>query len=330
MRKAWVKVDPWDKELAITALEGGADGVLLPPGYSDEVKQLGRILTIAEDGDIKLGEEVISFAISSGSDEDEILRLSKSKKVILACSDWTIIPLENLIAKGANVIAQVNTLEEAQTAFGILEKGVDHILLCNRSSGEIKKILQQIKSKTDAIPLITAEITEIKPLGMGDRVCVDTCTEMKIGEGMLVGNSSSALFLVHSESISNPYVAPRPFRVNAGPVHAYTRTPGGKTRYLSELGAGDEVLIIDYKGNSSVAIVGRLKVEKRPLILVKALAGAQEISAILQNAETIRLTTPEGNPVSVATLKPRDQVLVALEASGRHFGIKIDETIIEK
>jgi 3-dehydroquinate synthase II len=180
------------------------------------------------------------------------------------------------------------------------------------------------------IPLVAAEITEIKPLGMGDRVCVDTCTEMKIGEGMLVGNSSSALFLIHSESISNPYVAPRPFRVNAGPVHAYTRVPGGKTRYLSELSAGDPVLIIDYKGNSTAAIVGRLKVEKRPLILVKAKTDTQEITAILQNAETIRLTAPDGKPISVASLKTGDQVLVALESSGRHFGIKIDETITEK
>jgi 3-dehydroquinate synthase II len=330
MRKIWVKIDPWDKELVITALEGGADGVLIPQGYSQEVKQLGRILTIAKDGDIKLGEEVITFAINSGSDEDEIIKLSKSKLIILECSNWTIIPLENLIAKGANVIAQVQTIEEAQTAFGILEKGVDQILLCIKNSIELKKALHQLKSKTDHIPLVAAEITEIKPLGMGDRVCVDTCTEMKIGEGMLVGNSSSALFLVHSESISNPYVAPRPFRVNAGPVHAYTRVPGEKTRYLSELSAGDQVMIIDYKGNSGVAIVGRLKVEKRPLILVKAIVDKQEISAILQNAETIRLTMPDGNPISVANLKTGDQVLVALEASGRHFGIKIEETITEK
>jgi 3-dehydroquinate synthase II len=330
MRKIWVKVDPWDKELITTALEGGADGVLVPQGYSQEVKQLGRILTISEDGDVKLGEEVIPYAIRSGSDEDTILALSKTKQVILECGDWTIIPLENLIAKGAQVIAQVQSLEEAQTAFGILEKGVDHILICIQNPIELKKALQQLKEKKDIIPLVAAEITEIKSLGMGDRVCVDTCTEMKIGEGMLVGNSSSALFLVHSESISNPYVAPRPFRVNAGPVHAYTRVPEGKTRYLSELAAGDPVLIIDYKGNSHVAIVGRLKIEKRPLLLVRARVESQEITTILQNAETIRLTMPDGNPISVANLKIGDRVLVALEDTGRHFGIKIDETITEK
>jgi 3-dehydroquinate synthase II len=77
-------------------------------------------------------------------------------------------------------------------------------------------------------------------------------------------------------------------------------------------------------------VVGRLKIEKRPLMLVKAKIGDKEITTILQNAETIRLTDPEGKPVSVAVIKPGDKVLVATEDSGRHFGMKIDETITEK
>ncbi|MBW1724276.1 MAG: 3-dehydroquinate synthase II, partial [Deltaproteobacteria bacterium] len=164
----------------------------------------------------------------------------------------------------------------------------------------------------------------------GDRVCVDTCTSMGMGQGMLVGNSSSALFLIHSESISNPYVSPRPFRVNAGPVHSYTRIPGGKTRYLSELSAGDQVLVVDFKGNTSTGIVGRLKIEKRPLMLIKAVFDGKEIATIVQNAETIRLTDPEGKALSVVSLVPGDKVLVAMEEGGRHFGIKIEESITEK
>jgi len=76
--------------------------------------------------------------------------------------------------------------------------------------------------------------------------------------------------------------------------------------------------------------VGRLKIEKRPLMLVKAAVDDNEVTTILQNAETIRLTDPEGKPVSVVSLKPGDKVLVAVEESGRHFGLKIDETITEK
>lgn len=330
MRKIWVKVDPWDKKMVTTALEGGADGIMVPEGFSTKVKELGRIETISEDGDLTVGEDVVFFTIESNEDEDEIVQLSRHKKVILQCADWTVIPLENLIAKGADVIAQVENIQEAQTAFGILEKGVNHILLHTSNAIELKNALTRLCSDEEKIDLQEAEIVEISPLGMGDRVCVDTCTSMSIGEGMLVGNSSSALFLVHAESVSNPYVAPRPFRVNAGPVHAYTRVPGGKTRYLSEFAAGDKILITDFRGKTTTGIVGRLKIEKRPLMLIKASVGGNNITTILQNAETIRLTTPDGTPASVVTLKPGDKVLVATEAGGRHFGHKIDETIMEK
>ena len=330
MRKIWVKVDPWDKKIVTTALEGGADGIMLPKGFSEKAKALGRVQTISEDGDLKLDKDVVIFTIKSGEDEDEIVKLSQKKKVILQCSDWTIIPLENLIAKGAEVIAQVRNLEEMETAFGILEKGVRHVVYHADDVIELKKVLSWFRSRGDRTALQIAEVIEVKPVGMGDRVCVDTCTSMGMGQGMLVGNSSNALFLIHSESISNPYVSPRPFRVNAGPVHSYTRVPGGKTRYLSELSAGDQVLIVDFNGNTTTGIVGRLKIEKRPLMLVKAVAGGKEMTTIVQNAETIRLTDPEGNAISVVNLSPGDKILVAMEEGGRHFGMKIEESITEK
>ncbi|MBU0465323.1 MAG: 3-dehydroquinate synthase II [Proteobacteria bacterium] len=330
MRKIWVNIDPWDKHMVTTALEGGADGIMVPKGYSEKVKKLGRIDTISEDGDLKLGKDVIFYTIKSSDDEDEIVKLSQSKKVILHCQDWTVIPLENLIAKGADVIVQVDDFKKAETAFGILEKGVQHILFHATDMVQLKQVLSYVRSKQDNILLETAQIQEITPLGMGDRVCVDTCTSMVKGQGMLVGNTSHVMFLVHAETVSNPYVAPRPFRVNAGPVHAYTKVPGGRTRYLSELSAGDKVLIVDFKGNTVTGIVGRLKIEKRPLMLVRAIVNEKEVTTILQNAETIRLTSSEGNPISVVNLNPGDKVLVAVEKGGRHFGYKIDETITER
>ncbi len=330
MRKMWIKVEPWDKKIVTTALEGGADGVMVPKGYTKKVKELGKIKTISEDGDLKLGQDVVVYKIKSGEDEEEILKLTQTKKVILECADWTVIPLENLIAKGADVIAQVASIEDAQTAFGILEKGVRQVLFHTRDPLELKKALSSVGAEIEKTPLEEAKIMQIIPVGMGDRVCVDTCTAMKQGEGMLIGNTSSVLFLVHSESISNPYVAPRPFRVNAGAVHAYTRVPGGKTRYLSELAAGDQILITDFHGSTVTGIVGRLKIEKRPLMLIKAEVKGKPVSTIVQNAETIRLTDPSGKAVSVVGLKAGDKVLVAVEEGGRHFGYKIDETINEK
>lgn len=330
MRKIWVNVDPWDKDIVTTALESGADGIMVPKGYSQKVKELGKITTISEDGDIVFGKDIEVITITHGDQEEEILKLSQKKMVILETTDWTIIPLENLIAKGADVIAKVRNYDEALLAFGILEKGVKQILFHTNDPVELKNALKKLKETDEITELSVAEIMDVVPVGMGDRVCVDTCTHMEKGQGMLVGNSSSTLFLVHAETVSNPYVAPRPFRINAGAVHAYTRVPGGKTRYLSELASGDSILIHDFNGKATVGIVGRLKIEKRPMMLIRALVDGKEVNTIVQNAETIRLTSPQGEPLSVVSLKKGDKVLVATEACGRHFGHMIEETITEK
>jgi 3-dehydroquinate synthase II len=52
---------------------------------------------------------------------------------------------------------------------------------------------------------------------------------------------------------------------------------------------------------------------------------------ILQNAETIRLMTKDGKLLSVTEVKVGDEVLgYAKPASGRHFGMEVDEYIVEK
>jgi 3-dehydroquinate synthase II len=330
MKRLWVKVDPWDKKLVTTALESGADAVWVPPGRAEEVRALGRITVVAPDGDLVPGQDVQEVAIHSTADEAEVIRRAGLGPVVVQTPDWTIIPLENLVAQSNNIYVEVRDQDAARTALGVLEKGVDGLVVTDASPALIKAIARLVQEASPPQALTTARISRLQPLGMGDRVCVDTCSNMSPGEGMLVGNSSGGLFLVHAESLENPYVAPRPFRVNAGPVHAYIRVTGDKTRYLGELKAGDEVLLVNYQGRTTPAVVGRVKVERRPLLLVTGEADGREISTILQNAETIRLTRPNGEAVSIVTLQPGDEVLVALEETGRHFGHKIQETILEK
>jgi 3-dehydroquinate synthase II len=330
MKQLWVKIDPWDKKLVTTALESGADAVWVPPGRTADVKALGLITVVAPDGDLAPGQDVQEVAIESTADEPEVIRLARQGPVVVRTPDWTIIPLENLVAQSHNIFVEVRDVDEARTALGVLEKGVDGLVVVGATPAVVKNIARLVKEASPPVTLTTARITGLRPLGMGDRVCVDTCSNLGLGEGMLVGNSSGGLFLVHAESLENPYVAPRPFRVNAGPVHAYIRVTGEKTRYLGELAAGDEVLVVNHQGRTTSAVVGRVKVERRPLMLVVAAAEGREISTILQNAETIRLTRPDGEAASIVTLKPGDEVLVALEETGRHFGHKIQETILEK
>ncbi len=254
--------------------------------------------------------------------------------VIIDCLDWRVIPLENLIAKGrgkSTLLAEVATAEDAKIVLEALELGTDGVVLKTSDLAELEKTIKVVKNSLPKMSLTVAKILSVKTIGSGARVCVDTVDLMSPGEGMLVGCQSAGFFLVEAEVSENPYVQSRPFRVNAGPASHYTLTSIEGTRYLSELKAGDEVLIVSRDGRVRITNVGRSKIEFRPLILIEALAGDTKIKTILQNAETIRVVTPTASK-PVTELKVNDEVLVHVAAKGgRHFGISVpEETVIEK
>jgi 3-dehydroquinate synthase II len=256
---------------------------------------------------------------------------------VVVGEDWTIIPLENLIARigdETELVAGVTSAEEARTAFETLEQGADSVLVDTDDPDEIRATCDvRDAAEREHLDLRWAEVTAVERTGMADRVCVDTGSLMDHDEGMLVGSMSRGLFFVHAETAESPYVASRPFRVNAGAVHAYVRAPDGGTRYLAELGSGDEVQIVDADGNTREAIVGRVKIEKRPMFRVQARLetadGEDRIETLLQNAETIKVHTRDGRR-AVTDLEPGDEVLVYYEDTARHFGEAVEESIIEK
>ena len=253
--------------------------------------------------------------------------------LLINCPNWKIIPLENLIAEAkgrSKLLARTTSFDESRIALSTLELGADGIALASHDMSEILRTRDLILGDSEDISLSTAIVTSVKPIGTGARVCVDTTEILEPGEGLLTGSSSQALFLAEGEVHPNPHVNSRPFRVNAGPVSSYVLMAKGKTRYLSELSAGETVLLIDRTGRTRSVDVARIKIERRPMILVEANIGNRKITTIVQNAETVRLVTRDGSK-SVSEIKPGDEVLVRFEEGGRHFGTKVaDEMIIEK
>lgn len=332
------------KSLITAALESGAKGVLVLPEDVEKTRKLGNIDIVSEEGEIVLVRNIkkIKGGKSCGyveirSKEDERFAAEMAKKsdfIIVVGRDWKVIPMENLIAElqkeKVRVMAGVKDSKEARLAFETLEVGVDGVLLQNGNINEIKRIGELVMSVSKKIPLKTAKVTKLRQVGMGDRVCVDTASLLSIGEGMLLGSQSNGLFLVHSETLESEYVASRPFRVNAGAVHAYILTPRNKTKYLSEINAGDEVLVTDSGGNARSVVVGRVKIEKRPMMLLEARCGRKTYKTLLQNAETINLVDKDGNPVSIAKLKKGDEIQVYVKETGRHFGMEVEESVIER
>ena len=276
------------------------------------------------------------FRILSNKDIDGVLAAAEGGLdfVIVEVEDWRIIPLENVIAKlhkvNTRIFAVAKSPKEVRKMFSILEVGVDGVIFATSSVGEAREALVYLGTRS--FEMKRAKVTEVREVGDGERVCVDTASMLHAGEGMLVGSRSNFLFLVHNESVGSSFTSPRPFRVNAGAVHCYTLSPDGTTRYLSEIEEGGEVLVLDPKGNARRAAVGRSKIERRPMLMIKAEAGGEIGGIIAQDAETIRFVRADGRLVSVTHLKKGDTVLVhAKPAAGRHFGMEVsDEYILEK
>ncbi|MHC4791066.1 MAG: 3-dehydroquinate synthase II, partial [Planctomycetota bacterium] len=152
MKKLWVNAVPYNKEVVITALESGAEAVVLPDGKSETVREFGKIKTVEKNGDIIPGVDVEFIDIKGKADEDEAAAVPESKIVVLRMLDWTIIPIENLLARrGKNIIVQVESSKQAKLMTEILEKGVDGVVLNTTNINEIKKTAEIIHGISEKV-----------------------------------------------------------------------------------------------------------------------------------------------------------------------------------
>ena len=316
----------------VVGKDGEGDGTVDLP---NDLSGSADLSTLRRDDDRASGSYVRIF----DSDYEGFAEAAaqEAEFTIVIGENWQIIPLENLIARigdETTLIAGVTEAEEARTAYETLEIGADAVLLDSSDPDEIREtVAVRDEADRETLDLRWAEVTGIERAGSADRVCVDTGQLMEHDEGMLVGSMSRGLFFVHAETAESPYVASRPFRVNAGAVHAYVRTPDGGTKYLSELESGDEVQVVDTDGNTREAVVGRAKIEQRPMFRLEAEVetddGVDRVETLLQNAETIKVPTSDGR-TAITDVEEGDEVLIYYEDTARHFGEAVEESIIEK
>ncbi len=284
--------------------------------------------------------------LETKEDEQDIIELAKTKYVdfvIVSAKDWKIIPFENLIAVmhlyDTELIALVKTIKDAEIMLKTLEIGVDGIMIKPKNINEIIE-LKKLLHLDYHLELTNAIVKKIQTIPESERVCVDTTSLLNEGEGFLVGSTAKGFCLIHSETFVNQFVAPRPFRVNAGDVSAYILVPDDdssktyRTKYLSELKGGDRVLAVNSKGDARIVFVGRVKIETRPMLRFELEIIEHDkkiqLSCICQNAETVRLIGADGKVRAVVDIKIGDRILVHIGYGATHFGTFIRETIIEK
>jgi 3-dehydroquinate synthase II len=169
----------------------------------------------------------------------------------------------------------------------------------------------------------------VHPVGLGDRVLVDTTSVLRPEEGLLVGSTAALLFHVASEAVGSRFSRPRPFRVNAGAAHSYVLMADGTTRYLVELAPGEAVLATVPRGPSRSVRVGRIKIERRPMTMLSVDDRGQSRTIFLQEAETVRVTTDQGR-LAVTGLAPGPALEAVRLPTARHLGTVVEETIEER
>lgn len=261
---------------------------------------------------------------------------NKYSPIIIEFESVTNIPLELILAysqKNKSVICKkIFNEEDGWIATMTMEMGSQAVLLNTKNMASISKLKDKLEnSMLSTMEVKKLKVLEIKHVGMGDRVCIDTVSKLDKDEGMLIGSTSKGGILVSSETHYLPYMDLRPFRVNAGAIHSYVLCPENKTKYLSELKAGDEVLVVNSAGRTRAVAVGRIKMEKRPLLMIKARsAEGDEVNTIVQDDWHIRIISEKGEVKNSVLLKENDIVLGYTMKSGRHLGVAIDETITEK
>lgn len=279
-----------------------------------------------------LPEGSLEVELKSQEDIKKLIKhRGKVPYIVARFPEWKSVPVENLISifqnSGTKIAVRTSDLEEMKMYSSALEVGVDAIVVTDPT--KIRDACSLYESRFE-LQLVNADVTYVEQLDVGDRVCVDLITAQRPREGMLVGCFAHFMFLQDSETEKNPWVDTRDFRINAGPLSLYTLLKPGSTKYLKELSVGSKVLLVDAEGRTRDSYLCRSKIEKRPMVLIKASYGDVEGATISQYAETVRVITPDSS-LSVMKIKPGAQVKAYVtKPMGMHFGKAIDEHIVEK
>ncbi|WP_019972182.1 3-dehydroquinate synthase II family protein [Mycobacterium sp. 141] len=254
---------------------------------------------------------------------------------VLTFTDPTKIPLEIVIAaaenSGGRTVTVVNDITDAEIVKLVLEHGSDGLLLAPTAADDVATLARVVSHRLDDAPLVELIVTGVEHIGMGDRACIDTCSLLDTDEGCLIGSFASGMFLSCSETHPLPYMPTRPFRWNAGAVHSYVLVPGNRTRYVSELRAGQPILAVRSDGTAREVRIGRVKIERRPLLSITATApDGATVNVITQDDWHVRLLGPGGTVNNVTELKAGDRLLGCVPLESRHVGLPITEFCDER
>lgn len=266
--------------------------------------------------------------------------------ILISGGEWKMIPFENLVAacqhSHTKIASFITIPEQAFGAAFALDTGVDALIvtpdesLVQSAQAAKSSRLERVPFSKEIVEMRSTEhldlmtITSIESGGTGDRYCLDFTSLFENDEGVLIGSSAKTLIFVKAETTSSEFVPPRPFRVNSGSPHSYIQMLDGSLKYISELQTGDSIAAYSVDGAIRGSTLGRRKIEHRPFLLIKVKDKNNNHGQIfLQQAETVRLVSNKGEPISITQLKKGDSILGKSSNHGTHIGNTVLGTVEE-
>ncbi len=308
-----------------------SDDSLNPPGTDSYVDEGSSLRQLPDDST----SEVVPIVAVSTLEELQaaIDRGTVGGSIAIRFGSDRVIPLENVVAHrhgDFRLWVMAARPQDVPAALGALEHGADRVIVAIQSLGELDMLESLLEpSLPVALDWQRIEIGRVASVGIGDRVIVDTTSLLRPAEGLLIGSAAGFLFHVASEAVGSAFTRPREFRVNAGAAHSYVLLADGTTRYLAELSPGDAVLVGEPQGVARSVRVGRLKIERRPLVLIEGRHAGREFTVFLQEAETVRLSS-DTERIPTTHLTAGTSVWGVALPAARHLGHIVEETIIER
>jgi hypothetical protein len=98
--------------------------------------------------------------------------------------------------------AVANSASDSQIYLEALGKGTDGVVLHTDDPAQIYALKEYLRGRREAkmgVRMVKAMVTQVEPVGLGDRVCVDLCNLLQPGEGLLVSIIPVHLGMRYSE-----------------------------------------------------------------------------------------------------------------------------------
>ncbi len=209
--------------------------------------------TIDELSNAKSTDKVPGFSkkVLNNEDLEEVIMMSTlgAEFVIVDAANWKIIPLENIISKLHKSATKVYTIaknpNEVRTMFEILELGVDGVILSTDDPKEVEELRHYLDNPIFAIRPV--KVLEVRAVGSGERVCVDTASLLTAGEGMLIAT--------RRVTVGRSKIETRPLKLVRGEINGEVgtvilqnaetitfMTSDAKLIPVTEVKVGDEIL----------------------------------------------------------------------------------------